>query len=148
MWDRPDSSQTLRVPFHSFDSFIRVLQEAAVNKHVQSIKITLYRLAKESKVVKALMAAARNGKKVTVVIELLARFDEASNINWSKKMQDAGVNVIFGVEGLKVHSKITHIKMKKGPDIACISTGNFHEGNARMYTDCMLMTYIIQVERT
>ena len=74
-----------------------------MNKHVQSIKITLYRLAKESKVVKALMAAARNGKKVTVVIELLARFDEASNINWSKKMQDAGVNVIFGVEGLKVH---------------------------------------------
>ena len=130
----------IHVPFHSFDSFIRVLQEAAVNKHVQSIKITLYRLAKESKVVKALMAAARNGKKVTVVIELLARFDEASNINWSKKMQDAGVNVIFGVEGLKVHSKITHIKMKKGPDIACISTGNFHEGNARMYTDCMLMT--------
>lgn len=103
----------IHVPFHSFDSFIRVLQEAAVNKHVQSIKITLYRLAKESKVVKALMAAARNGKKVTVVIELLARFDEASNINWSKKMQDAGVNVIFGVEGLKVHSKITHIKMKK-----------------------------------
>ena len=130
----------IHVPFHSFDSFIRVLQEAAVNKHVQSIKITLYRLAKESKVVKALMAAARNGKKVTVVIELLARFDEASNINWSKKMQDAGVNVIFGVEGLKVHSKITHIKMKKGPDIACISTGNFHEGNAKMYTDCMLMT--------
>ena len=130
----------IHVPFHSFDSFIRVLQEAAVSKQVQSIKITLYRLAKESKVVKALMAAARNGKKVTVVIELLARFDEASNITWSKKMQDAGVNVIFGVEGLKVHSKITHIKMKKGADIACISTGNFHEGNARMYTDCMLMT--------
>lgn len=100
----------------------------------------MYRLAKESKVVKALIAAARNGKKVTVVIELLARFDEASNINWSKKMQDAGVKVIFGVEGLKVHSKITHIKTKIGPDIACISTGNFHEGNARSYTDCMLMT--------
>lgn len=75
-----------------------------------------------------------------MVIELLARFDEASNIDWSKKMQDAGIKVIFGVEGLKVHSKITHIGMKTGPDIACISTGNFHEGNARMYTDCMLMT--------
>ena len=137
----------IHVPFHNFDSFIRVLQEAAVNKQVQSIKITLYRLAKESKVVKALMAAARNGKKVTVVIELLARFDEASNINWSKKMQDAGVNVIFGVEGLKVHSKITHIKMKKGPDIACISTGNFHEGNARIYTDYMLMTAAKNVVR-
>lgn len=130
----------IHVPYHSFDSFIRVLQEAAVSKQVTSIKITLYRLARESKVVKALIAAARNGKKVTVVIELLARFDEASNINWSKKMQDAGVKVIFGVEGLKVHSKITHIKTKTGPDIACISTGNFHEGNARSYTDCMLMT--------
>ena len=130
----------LHVPYHSFDSFIRVLQEAAVSKNVSSIKITLYRLAKESKVVKALIGAARNGKKVTVVIELLARFDEASNIHWSKKMQDAGIKVIFGVEGLKIHSKITHIGTRKGPDIACISTGNFHEGNARTYTDCMLMT--------
>lgn len=130
----------IHVPYHNFDSFIRVLQEAAVSKRVNSIKITLYRLAKESKVVKALIGAARNGKKVTVVIELLARFDEASNISWSKKMQDAGIKVIFGVEGLKVHSKITHIGMKTGPDIACVSTGNFHEGNARMYTDCVLMT--------
>lgn len=135
----------IHVPFHHFDSFIRVLQEAAVSKQVHSIKITLYRLAKESKVVKALIAAARNGKKVTVVIELLARFDEASNITWSKKMQDAGIKVIFGVEGLKVHSKITHIGMRKGADIACISTGNFHEGNARMYTDCMLMTALPQL---
>lgn len=146
--DGPDSilhkiqekDRFIHVPFHHFDSFIRVLQEAAVSKQVGSIKITLYRLAKESKVVKALIGAARNGKKVTVVIELLARFDEASNIDWSKKMQDAGIKVIFGVEGLKVHSKITHIGMKTGRDIACISTGNFHEGNARMYTDCMLMT--------
>ena len=130
----------IHVPYHSFDSYIRILQEAAINKEVKSIKTTLYRLAKDSKVVKALINAARNGKKVTVVIELLARFDEASNIDWSKKMQDAGIKVIFGVEGLKVHSKITHIEMKSGPDIACISTGNFHEGNARMYTDCMLMT--------
>lgn len=146
--DGPDSilhkiqekDRFIHVPFHHFDSFIRVLQEAAVSKQVASIKITLYRLAKESKVVKALIGAARNGKKVTVVIELLARFDEASNIDWSKKMQDAGIKVIFGVEGLKVHSKITYIGMKTGRDIACISTGNFHEGNARMYTDCMLMT--------
>ena len=130
----------IHVPYHSFDSFIRILQDAAVNKQVKGIKITLYRLAKESKVVKALIGAARNGKKVTVVIELLARFDEASNIGWSKKMQDAGIKVIFGVEGLKVHSKIAHISMKTGTDIACISTGNFHEGNARSYTDCILMT--------
>lgn len=130
----------IHVPYHSFDSFIRVLQEAAMSPLVKSIKITLYRLAKESKVVKSLIGAARNGKKVTVSIELLARFDEASNIYWSKRMQEAGINVIFGVEGLKVHSKIMHISMTKGPDIACIGTGNFHEGNARTYTDCMLMT--------
>ena len=130
----------LHVPYHSFDSYIRLLQEAAINPAVKSVKTTLYRLAKDSKVVKALISAARNGKKVTVVIELLARFDEASNISWSKRMQDAGIHVIFGVEGLKVHSKITHIGFKNGTDIACISTGNFHEGNARVYTDCLLMT--------
>lgn len=130
----------IHVPYHSFDSYIKVLQEAAIHKDVRRIKTTLYRLAKDSKVVKALINAARNGKKVTVVIELLARFDEASNIDWSKKMQEAGIHVIFGVEGLKVHSKITHISMKSGADIACISTGNFHEGNARTYTDYMLMT--------
>lgn len=130
----------IHVPYHSFDYYIRVLQEAAISKEVKSIKATLYRLAKDSKVVKALICAARNGKKVTVVIELLARFDEASNIGWSKKMQEAGIRVIFGVEGLKVHSKTTHISMKTGNDIACISTGNFHEGNARMYTDYLLMT--------
>lgn len=130
----------IHVPYHNFDSYIRLLQEAAISKEVKSIKTTLYRLAKDSKVVKALVNAARNGKKVTVVIELLARFDEASNIGWSKMMQDAGIQVIFGVEGLKVHSKITHISMRSGSDIACISTGNFHEGNARSYTDYLLMT--------
>lgn len=135
-----EKDRFIHVPYHSFDSYVRVLQEAAVSKEVKSIKTTLYRLAKDSKVVKALIGAARNGKKVTVIIELLARFDEASNIDWSKKMQDAGIHVIFGVEGLKVHSKITHITMRSGNDIACISTGNFHEGNARSYTDYMLMT--------
>lgn len=130
----------LHVPYHSFSSFIRVLHEAAISREVSSIKITLYRLAKDSKVVKSLIGAARNGKKVTVVIELLARFDEESNMVWAQKLQDAGVKVIFGVEGLKVHSKVVYIGMKKGPDIACISTGNFHEGNARTYTDCIIMT--------
>lgn len=137
----------IHVPYHSFDHYIRLLQEAAIHKEVKSIKTTLYRLAKDSKVVQALICAARNGKKVTVVIELLARFDEASNINWSKKMQDAGIHVIFGVENLKVHSKITHIGMKGGNDIACISTGNFHEGNAKVYTDYMLMTAARNVAR-
>lgn len=135
-----EGDRFIHVPYHSFDYYIRLLQEAAIHKEVKSIKTTLYRLAKDSKVVKALICAARNGKKVTVVIELLARFDEASNINWSKKMQDAGVHVIFGVENLKVHSKITYIGMRNGSDIACVSTGNFHEGNARVYTDYMLMT--------
>lgn len=131
--------RSLHYPYHSFDSFIRVLREAAISKEVKSIKTTLYRLAKNSKVIKALICAAKNGKKVTVVIELLARFDEASNINWSKKMQDAGIHVIFGVEGLKIHSKLVHIGTRHG-DIACISTGNFHEGNASMYTDYTIMT--------
>lgn len=129
----------LHYPYHSFSTYLRVLREAAISKDVKSIKTSLYRLAKDSRVVKALICAAKNGKNVTVVIELLARFDEASNISWSKKMQDAGIRVIFGVEGLKVHSKITYISSRKG-DIACISTGNFHEGNARAYTDFTLMT--------
>ncbi len=135
-----EADRFIHVPYHSFDYYIRVLQEAAVSKEVRSIKTTLYRLAKDSKVVKALICAARNKKHVTVVIELLARFDETSNIDWAKAMQEAGIHVIFGVEGLKVHSKITHISMKKGNDIACISTGNFHEGNAKSYVDYMLMT--------
>lgn len=130
----------IHVPYHDFASYIRLLQEAAVHKEVKSIQTTLYRLAHDSKVVKALINAAQNGKQVMVVIELLARFDEASNISWSKKMQEVGIHVVFGVEGLKVHSKITHIGMRKGADICVISTGNFHEGNARCYTDYMLMT--------
>lgn len=130
----------IHVPYHHFDFYIRLLQEAAISREVTSIQTTLYRLARDSKVVKALMTAAANGKKVTVVIELMARFDEASNIDWSHKMKEAGIKVAFGVEGLKIHSKITHIGMKKSPDVAVISTGNFHEGNARSYTDYMVMT--------
>lgn len=129
----------LHYPYHSFSSFLRVLREAAISPDVTEIKMTMYRLARNSKVVRTLMAAASNGKKVTVVIELLARFDEESNINWSKQMQDAGINVIFGIEGLKVHSKLVYISSSKG-DIACISTGNFHEGNAAQYTDVAVFT--------
>lgn len=135
-----EKDRFVQVPYQSFDYVIRLLQEAAVSKNVKSIKITLYRVAKNSKIIEALICAARNGKKVTAVVELLARFDESSNISWSKKMQDAGINVIFGVEGLKVHSKIVHIGMKKRKDIAVIGTGNFHEGNAKVYTDYFLMT--------
>lgn len=135
-----EEDRFLHVPYHSFDHYIQLLCEAAISPRVKSIKTTLYRLAKDSKVVEALIAAAKNGKKVTVVIELLARFDESSNIKWSKRMKDAGINVIFGVEGLKVHSKLLWVEMGGGHDIACVGTGNFHEGNARVYTDCMLMT--------
>ena len=116
-----------------------MLREAAIKPEVKAIKTTLYRLAKDSKVVKALITAARNGKKVTAVVELLARFDEESNIKWSKRMQEEGVNVIFGVEGLKIHSKLLYIESKKG-NIACVGTGNFHEGNAKIYTDYLMMT--------
>ena len=136
----------IHVPYHSFNSFIRVLREAALNPDVKAINVTLYRLAKASKVVKALICAARNGKKVTVVIELLARFDEESNIKWSKRLQEAGVEVVFGVEGLKIHSKLVYIQCKSG-DIACIGTGNLHEGNAKVYTDYMMMTARPQIVR-
>ena len=135
-----EEDRFLHVPYHSFDHYIQLLCEAAISPRVKAIKTTLYRLAKDSKVVEALIAAAKNGKKVTVVIELLARFDEASNIKWSKRMKDAGINVIFGVEGLKVHSKLLYVEMTGGSSIACVGTGNFHEGNARIYTDCLLMT--------
>ena len=136
----------IHVPYHSFNSFIRVLREAALNPDVKAINVTLYRLAKASKVVKALICAARNGKKVMVVIELLARFDEESNIKWSKRLQEAGVEVVFGVEGLKIHSKLVYIQCKSG-DIACIGTGNLHEGNAKVYTDYMMMTARPQIVR-
>jgi len=129
----------LHYPYHCFSNYLRVLREAAISKDVQAIKITLYRLAKNSSVAQTLICAAKNGKLVTAVVELLARFDEESNIYWSQKMQEAGINVIIGIEGLKIHSKLTYIKRKKG-DIACINTGNFHEGNAKAYTDLTLMT--------
>lgn len=129
----------IHMPYHSFGAYIRVLREAALRPEVKSIKTTLYRLAKDSKVVKALICAARNGKKVTAVVELLARFDEESNIKWSKRMQEEGVNVIYGVDKLKIHSKLLYIESKKG-DIACVGTGNFHEGNAKVYTDYLMMT--------
>ena len=134
-----EKDRFLHVPYHSFNGYIRVLREAALKPEVKEIKTTLYRLAKDSKVVEALICAARNGKKVTAVVELLARFDEESNIMWSKRMQEEGVNVIFGVEGLKIHSKLLYIKDRRG-DIACIGTGNFHEGNAKTYTDYLMMT--------
>ena len=129
----------LHYPYHSFSNYIRLLREAAISKEVDTIKITLYRLANNSSVAEALICAAKNGKKVTAVIEILARFDEASNIYWAQKMREAGIHVILGIEGLKIHSKLTLIKGKRR-SVACINTGNFHEGNAKVYTDLTLMT--------
>jgi polyphosphate kinase len=129
----------LHYPYQQFDYFIRLLREAAISPEVKAIKISIYRLAKNSKIIKALINAAMNGKKVTANVELLARFDESSNINWAQKMEEAGINVIFGVEGLKVHSKLALIKTRSN-SLACISTGNFHEGTAGIYTDFTLMT--------
>ncbi len=134
---------SLHYPYHSFSYYTRMLREAAIDPQVTSIKITLYRVATESKVVKALMNAAYNGKSVTVVIELMARFDEGANIYWSKRMEEAGVKVIFGIYGLKVHNKQTLITREENGKLvnyATVSTGNFHEGNANLYTDINIFT--------
>jgi len=138
----------LHYPFHNFTYYIKMLREAAIDPKVKSIHITLYRVATESRVVHALMNAAHNGKKVTAIVELRARFDENSNIYWSKQMQEAGVNVIFGIPGLKIHSKMTLISREEGRKevkYATISTGNFHEGNANLYTDVNLFTVNPQI---
>ena len=130
----------LHYPYYSFSQYVQLLREAAIDPDVKSIKITLYRMAHRSKVAKALIFAARNGKQVTAVIELRARFDEEHNIQWAQRMEEAGVQITFGVEGLKIHSKLTLIKKKNGKRIAAVSTGNFHEGNAAIYTDFTLFT--------
>lgn len=133
----------LHYPYQRFMNFINWLREAAIDPKVVSIKITLYRVAKNSKVINALINAARNGKSVTVIIELQARFDEKANIYWSKKMEEVGVRVLFGIRGLKVHCKLVLVGRKEGNTLvnyAGISTGNFHEGNARVYSDTTLLT--------
>ncbi len=130
----------VHVPFESFNAYINLLQEAAISPSVTEIKASIYRAAKDSKVIQALANASKNGKKVTCMVELLARFDESSNILISQALKDAGVEILTGKEGFKVHGKIVYIKIKNGKDIAVISTGNFHEGNAKTYTDCLLFT--------
>ena len=134
-----DRDVALHFPYQDFSYFIRLLREAAIDPDVKAVKITMYRLASNSRIVKALINAAQNGKQVTAVVELMARFNESDNVNWAQRMQDAGINVVFGMEGLKIHCKLVHIARKRG-DISCVCTGNFHEGNAKIYTDVMLMT--------
>lgn len=135
----------LSYPFESINqSFIRLLQESANDPKVTSIKITLYRLARNSKVIDALCTAAENGKDVLVMIELRARFDEENNIEWSKHLQEAGVNVIYGPKEYKAHSKLLLITRKaQGGSfdyVTQIGTGNYNEKTAALYTDLMLLT--------
>lgn len=133
----------LHFPYQSFNHFIDFLREAAIDPQVKEIGITIYRVAANSKVVNALLNAIRNGKQVTVVIELQARFDEEANIFWSNKLQEEGATVINGVPGMKVHSKLAWVKRKEdggNKNYAYIGTGNFHEGTARIYADDGLMT--------
>ncbi len=133
----------LHFPYQTFNHFIDFLREAAIDPQVREIGITIYRVASESKVVNALLNAIRNGKIVTVVIELQARFDEEANIFWSNKLQEEGANVINGVPGMKVHSKLALVKRKENgtyKNYAFIGTGNFHEGTAQIYADNGLLT--------
>ncbi|CEN50462.1 polyphosphate kinase 1 [Capnocytophaga canimorsus] len=130
-------------PYHTFSNIIWFLREAALDPKVKSVKITIYRLAKNSQVVNSLINAVKNGKKVTVQIELQARFDEESNIKYAEQLKAEGIKVIFGVRGLKVHSKICVIEREEGKEIkryGFISTGNFNESTARIYTDYTLFT--------
>ena len=133
----------LYYPYHSFDYFIDLLREASIDPKVKSIEITLYRLAKSSSVVNALINAVKNGKEVTAVMELQARFDEEANITWSNTLREEGVKIIYGVQSLKVHSKlclITCYDGKRNEHFACLGSGNFNEDTARVYTDSLLMT--------
>ena len=130
-------------PYHTFSNIIWFLREAALDPKVKSVKITIYRLAKNSQVVNSLINAVKNGKKVTVQIELQARFDEESNIRYAEQLKAEGVKLIFGVRGLKVHSKICVIEREEGKGIkryGFISTGNFNESTAKVYTDYALFT--------
>jgi len=133
----------LYFPYHSFDYFLDLLREAAIDPDVSHIRCTLYRVANNSNVIKSLITAARNGKYVTVFIELRARFDEEANIEWANILRSEGVRVITGITGLKVHSKLCLItRREKGQKIyyASIGTGNLHEKTAKIYTDAMLLT--------
>jgi polyphosphate kinase len=133
----------LHYPYHTFDHIITLLREASIDPIVESIKITLYRVADSSKIANALINAIKNGKKVTVLVELQARFDEENNIYWANKLQEEGATVIYGVPGLKVHSKLFLITTRvngKEVQYAHIGTGNFNEKTARIYTDFSLLT--------
>ncbi|MFT4062452.1 MAG: polyphosphate kinase 1 [Edaphocola sp.] len=133
----------LNFPYHSFDSLIDLLREAAIDPFVQSIKITCYRLAKGSRIVNALLNAVRNGKEVTAVVELRARFDEEANLKWKTKLEDEGVKVVLGLPDQKVHAKLCVIRKREFDQVkeyGFVSTGNFNENSAKFYGDHCLLT--------
>jgi polyphosphate kinase len=133
----------LHPPYQSYDLVLRFFNEAAVDPSVTEIYVTLYRIASDSRIGNALVSAAKNGKKVSVLVELKARFDEANNIRWAKKMKEAGVKIIYSATTLKVHAKIALVKRKKDKRISytgLLATGNMNESTARFYTDHILFT--------
>ena len=145
-----ERDRLLFFPYDSIDPFLRMLQEAATDLDVLSIKITVYRLASESRVAQHLAEAAENGKEVTVLMELRARFDEANNIDWSGRLEEAGCNIIYGMENYKCHSKVCLITKRSDDGVTYITqigTGNYNEKTARLYTDLSLMTADAEIGR-
>ncbi|MGY2950996.1 polyphosphate kinase [Ewingella americana] len=133
----------LYYPYYTFEHVLELLRQASFDPNVLSIKINIYRVAKDSRIIESMIHAAHNGKKVTVVVELQARFDEEANIHWAKRLTEAGVHVIFSAPGLKIHAKLFLISRREGDEIvryAHIGTGNFNEKTARLYTDYSLLT--------
>ncbi|MGL4859724.1 MAG: polyphosphate kinase 1, partial [Enterobacteriaceae bacterium] len=138
-----DRDVLLYYPYHTFEHVLELLRQASFDPNVLAIKINIYRVAKESRIIDSVIHAAHNGKKVTVVVELQARFDEEANIHWAKRLTEAGVQVIFSAPGLKIHAKLFLIARKEGSSViryAHIGTGNFNEKTARLYTDFSLLT--------
>ena len=143
-----EEDKLLSYPYESIRPFLHFLTEAAEDPDVISIKMTLYRVAKQSKVVEALIEAAENGKEVVVLVELRARFDEENNIEWSRRLEDAGCQVIYGLDGYKVHSKLCLITRKNAGQVEYITqigTGNYNEKTSRLYTDLSLMTSNVEI---
>ena len=138
-----DKDQLLHLPYHSYNYILRFFNEAAIDPHVKEIYVTLYRVASDSHIVNALISAAKNGKKVIVFVELKARFDEANNLHWSKKMKAAGIKIINSIPGLKVHAKVAlvnRVEQKQWQHYSFMATGNFNESTGRFYTDHVLFT--------
>lgn len=143
-----EEDKLLSYPYESIRPFLHLLTEAAEDPDVISIKMTLYRVAKQSKVVEALIEAAENGKEVVVLVELRARFDEENNIEWSRRLEDTGCQVIYGLDGYKVHSKLCLITRKNAGQVEYITqigTGNYNEKTSRLYTDLSLMTSNVEI---